>query len=177
MDFRTTTMEWFRRLLYFMNRRKLERELQEEMKAHREMMSKPKDFGNMLRLREESQDMWGWAWLDDFQRDCVCAFRSLRRTPVFTQASILMLAVGIGLNLTVFQLGNSFFLQPLPLRVLDSLVRFDGKSPRLQSTIVPYEAIQFIETHQALLSDVMMKAKTTVLWGDDVQAQPVAFVS
>ena len=111
-------MEWFRRLLYFMNRRKLERELQEEMKAHREMMSKPKDFGNMLRLREESQDMWGWAWLDDFQRDCVYAFRSLTRTPVFTLASILMLAVGIGLNLTVFQVGNTFFLQPLPLKDL-----------------------------------------------------------
>jgi predicted permease len=177
MDFRTTTMEWFRRLLYFMNRRKLERELQEEMKAHREMMSKPRDFGNMLRLREESQDMWGWAWLDDFQRDCVYAFRSLTRTPVFTLASILMLAVGIGLNLTVFQVGNTFFLQPLPLKALDSLVRFDRKSPRFQRNTIPYEAIRFISTHQTVLSDVMMKSKTTVRWSDDVQAQPVAFVS
>src|SRR4026209_514904 len=100
-------MEWLRRLWYFMNRRKLERQLREEVEAQREMMHKPNDFGNTLRLREESQDAWGWNWLDDLQRDCIYAFRSLRRTPVFTQASILMLAVGIGLNLTVFQLGNT----------------------------------------------------------------------
>jgi predicted permease len=170
-------MEWLRRLWYLINSRKLERELQEEMEAHREMMREPKDFGNTLRLREESRDVWGWNWLDDLQRDVAHAFRSLGRTPVFALASVVMLTVGIALNLTVFQLGNTFFLRPLLLKDLNSLVRFDRKSAQFQSNTIPYEAIQFIATHQNVLSNVMMKKRATVLWADDVQAQSVAFVS
>ena len=169
-------MEWLRRLWYFMNRRKLERELQDEMEAHREMMREPKNFGNTLRLREESRDIWGWNWLDDLRRDFIYAFRSLSRTPVFMAASIVMLAVGVGLNLTVFQLGNTF-LGPLPLKDLDSLVRFDRKSPQFQTNTIPYEAIQFIAAHGNVLSEVMIKERTTALWDEDVQGQSVAFVS
>ena len=169
-------MEWLRRVWYFMNRRKLERELQDEMDAHRAMMREPKAFGNTLRLREESRDIWGWNWLDDLRRDFSYSLRSLRRTPVFMLASIVMLGVGIGLNLTVFELGNAFFLSPLPLKDLDSLVRFDRKSPQYQTNKVPYPAIRFIAAHGSVLSDVMSREKTTMVWADDTRT-PGAFVS
>jgi hypothetical protein len=133
-------MEWLRRIWYVINRRRIERELQEEMDVHHEMMGNPRNFGNILRLREESRDIWGWNWLDDFQRDFAYAFRGLRRTPIFTLASILIIAVGIALNLAVFQVGNALFLRPLPLDDPDSVVGFDRKSPRFQTNEVPYPA-------------------------------------
>ena len=46
--------ELFRRLYYLLNRRRLERELHNDMEAHREMMSAEnrRDFGNPALLRE-----------------------------------------------------------------------------------------------------------------------------
>ena len=43
---------WPRRIWYFLNRRRLERELEREMASHRAMMAEPRDFGSTLRLRE-----------------------------------------------------------------------------------------------------------------------------
>jgi len=46
--------EFFRRIYYLLNRRQMERELQNDIEAHREMMSREnrKDFGNaLLRAR------------------------------------------------------------------------------------------------------------------------------
>jgi hypothetical protein len=50
--------EWIRRAQHLIHRGRYERELQEEMEAHREMMGEPVKFGNTLRLREESGDVW-----------------------------------------------------------------------------------------------------------------------
>ena len=62
--------ELWRRLWYFLNRSRLERELRDEMAAHRAMKGDtgPR-FGNELRLREESADAWGWTWLERCQQD------------------------------------------------------------------------------------------------------------
>ena len=62
-------MRLLRRIWYRLNRRWWERELEREMAAHRAAMGEPQRFGNLLRLREESADMWGWTWLDDLGRD------------------------------------------------------------------------------------------------------------
>ncbi len=53
-------MRWLREFWFVVNRRRLERELEEEMRAHREAMA-PEDragFGNLLRLREDARDEW-----------------------------------------------------------------------------------------------------------------------
>ena len=114
-----------RRLLYLIRRRKIERELELEMRTHREMMSEPFRFGNTLRLREEARDVWGWNWLDAIVRDLQYAVRSLRRAPGFTAAAVLILTAAIGVNLAFLQIVNSTLLRPLPVRDPSRLVRFD----------------------------------------------------
>ena len=57
--------ELLRRLHYLINRRRLERELSEEMAGHRKMMAAEKSiggpaFGSQLRLIESSREVWGW---------------------------------------------------------------------------------------------------------------------
>src|SRR3954470_6853277 len=97
--------ELWRRIYFLFNRSRLERELRDEMDAHRAMMNGgagPR-FGNTLRLREESSDIWGWAWLDRLRQDLRFAVRLLVRAPLFTLTAVSVLALGVGINLAAFQ--------------------------------------------------------------------------
>src|SRR5687767_15893286 len=54
--------------------------------------------------------------------DLVFATRTLRRTPVFTLAAALTIALGIGASTAIFTVANSVLLRPLPYKDPDRLV-------------------------------------------------------
>ncbi|HJU44041.1 MAG TPA: hypothetical protein VJ691_14540, partial [Vicinamibacterales bacterium] len=114
---------WFRRVWHLLNRRRRERELVDEMREHRAAMHDPSKFGDTHRMLEQSRDAWGWNWLDDAMQDLRLSARGLKRSPVFTLTAILMLAFGIGLNLTVFQLANVALLRGPAVARPDTLAR------------------------------------------------------
>ena len=170
--------ELWRRIWYFLNRDRIERELQQEMAAHREMMGDARRFGNTLKLREQSRDVWGFGWLDRAMQDLRQAARVLRRAPAFTITSVLILSAGIGLNLTFFHLLNASLLQPLPVKDPATIVRFQRRGPTFSSSGMPYPAIQFIREHNDVLAGVMTEATSDVVWEHDAARKvPVSFVS
>jgi len=120
--------EWWRRVSFLFNRRRLESTLQEEMESHRAMMADARRFGNVLRLREESRDVWGWTWLDDLSRDMRYALRSLARAPGFTAVAVLSLALATGATTAIFSIVNGVILRPLPFGHPDRLVQVYGRN-------------------------------------------------
>ncbi|MBZ5617358.1 MAG: hypothetical protein LAQ69_01305 [Acidobacteriia bacterium] len=101
--------KFFRRLSALFHRRRLQREIEAEMAAHREMMpaGRQQHFGSTLRLQEEAADQWGWTWLDQFRQDFAHGARSLGRAPGFALTAIAVLTLGIGVNLAEIHLFNA----------------------------------------------------------------------
>jgi predicted permease len=91
-------------------------------------------FGNPTVLKETTRDTWGWVWLEQFGRELRYAMRTLSRTPTFTAIAVLVMALGVGANTTLFTVVRSVLLKPLPFKDPEQLVMLyeqsaDGKYP------------------------------------------------
>jgi len=116
----------WRRLYYLVNRRRLERELAEEMAAHRAEMpvERQREFGNADRLREQSRDAWTWNWVDALWQDVTYGVRVLWNAPGFTLGAIAVLALGVGVNLAEFHVFDSIIFHRITIRDADGALLF-----------------------------------------------------
>lgn len=172
--------ELFRRLHYLLNRRRLARELESDMQFHREMAARAgrRNFGNMLRLREDARQAWGWTWIDRLLQDLRYAARVLRRSPGFTITAVLVLGIGIGVNIAAFSLFNLMALKPLPVRDPDSIVRLQRRSPEINTPEMPYPMVAFYRAHAKTLRSVMATMGTPPMeFESDTQPVRVNFVT
>ena len=104
-------------------------ETQDELRIHLEMETQknlragmdPREarrqahvrLGGVDAIREAVRDAHGTRPVEDLLRDLGYALRVARRSPGFTAAAVVPLAIPIGFNSTVFTIVDSFLLRPL----------------------------------------------------------------
>ena len=114
--------EWLRKLMGWLQRDELTRELDEEMRTHIRMKEEDgadsravrRDFGNITLLVQDSRAQWGLPRLETWLRDLRYAVRMMARRPGFAATLVLTLALGIGASSAIFSLIDTVVVRPLP---------------------------------------------------------------
>src|SRR5499426_3228287 len=125
-----TIRKLFHRLRAQLRRGKIEREIDRELLFHLEMetaenirrgMSEEEarraarlSFGGVERTKEAYRDVARFRRLEELWKDARYGARMLLRTPGFTAAAALTLALGVGANTAVFSVVYATLLKPLP---------------------------------------------------------------
>src|SRR5579862_8723728 len=121
----------FRKVALLFRSDRYKRELEEEMVFHREQAAKElragglasedarhaanRQFGNDVRLRDESREMVGF-WFEGMLQDFRFAIRQLRKNPGFAVTAILILTLGIGASVAIFGFVDAALIKPLPYK-------------------------------------------------------------
>jgi putative ABC transport system permease protein len=91
------------------------------------------EFGGPEQLKEELRDVYRVRIIDYTLCNLKSAFRFIRKSPSFSIAVILTLALGIGANSAVFSAIDAILLRPLPFPNGDQLMVISQVNPKLKS--------------------------------------------
>jgi predicted permease len=148
---------------------RLSREIDEELKSHieeaieqgRDPDAVRREFGSLMRHREESRDLKLTVWLDSLRADLVFGWRQLAKKPAISLAAILSLALAIGSCTSVFRLIDALLLRPLPVAHADRLyamvLRGIGPNGSMRDSD-SNEYPQFLQMRAAVKNDAEMIA-------------------
>ena len=133
------------RLASVLRSQRVERELDDELRFHIDMLTEQKvragmspdaarqdalrAFGAVDRVKENVRDTWLSRLVETFAQDVKYGVRNLRRTPGFALVVIVTMALGIGANTAIFSVVNGVLLRPLPYRNGERLVVLHQQQP------------------------------------------------
>ncbi|MEO8191969.1 MAG: ABC transporter permease [Acidobacteriota bacterium] len=124
-----------------------DRDLDLELRAHVEMLEQEKidgglspeaarrealfETGGIEQVKASVREVRAGAFLASVLQDLRYGARTLARTPAFTLAAIIALALGIGASTAIFSVVNAVLLRPLPYRDPGSLavLLHKGRNP------------------------------------------------
>lgn len=126
------------RLRALVRGRCLDRELEDEIRAHLEMAERDamarglspdearrtarQSFGGIEQVKEEHRDQRSFRWIEALLKDLRYGLAALGRAPGFTTVVTGVLAIGIGANVGMFSVMDAVLLRPLPFPQPDRIV-------------------------------------------------------
>src|SRR6266478_75981 len=126
------------RALVFRNR--VESELEDELDCHIEMQARRNrtagmseeealrlarvQFGGTEQVKEECRDARRVRLIETIGQDILYAIRGFRRSPTFVVTVVATIALGLGLNTTLFTIFNAYFFRTVSVHDPHSLYEF-----------------------------------------------------
>jgi putative ABC transport system permease protein len=137
---------WFARMCGLVSRRRSDADLADELNAHldahitdnlRGGMAYDEAFrhaslklGGLAMTTDSYREQRSLPWLEHVARDARHAARMLGRSPAFSAAAVLTLALAIGANVSIFTVVYRVLLNPLPYGDSSRLIALDYGVPR-----------------------------------------------
>jgi predicted permease len=176
---------------------KLDREMDEEMRAHIELRTQAniaagmspqqarytalRSFGGMEQVKEICRDLRGVGWIETFWRDVRFGFRVLRKNPGFTALVVATLALGIGANTAIFSFLDRIFLRSLPVKRPHELValKYRSQTGSEGDTFLYPLYVDFRKQSQETFSELVAYSLSLAALsrGDSMQQMPIMAVS
>ena len=143
----------------FFHRSEIANEMEEELRSHIEHRADdlersglPRseaerrariEFGGQERVKEECHEALGGNFIETFVQDVRFSIRVLLKSPGFTTAAVLTLALAIGANSVVFGVLNALILRPLNVPHADSLYGIErGKHQAINHSYPDYRDLR-----------------------------------
>jgi predicted permease len=185
-------MSWWQRLI---RRRAVERQLDAELRDHVErqvadFVAAGLDeaearrrailaFGGLEQIREQCRDARGTRFVEDALRDGRYAARTLAKRPGFVAAALILLALGIGANTTIFSLLDAVLLREVPVNGPDSLYFIAHRHGERSHASSNYPLLERIRDRGDVFAGVTAYALTSfkVASGDSVERVTGEFVT
>ncbi|MGH9434752.1 MAG: ADOP family duplicated permease [Terriglobia bacterium] len=153
-------------------RARSERELDEELRTHLEMLAEEnvrkgqppeearyaarRQFGGVTQIKEAYRDQRGVTLIETIVQDVRYGLRQLGRNPGFTAVAIITLALGIGANTVIFSAVNAELLHPFAFKHLSRIVTVWESAPKQNQFQVSVAPANFLDwSHQNKTLDLL----------------------
>jgi predicted permease len=161
--------------LKLLRRPRMQQNLDDELAFHRSMAAERGNSlplgraGNETLLREQAYDQLRFVFLENMWRDVVYAARGLRRSPALVFTALLSLALGIGVNTTMFSLGAEFLFSEPSVRDASQVVsiRLAGNSHS------KLEAVNFVRDSGIFQDVAGENEEVYVNWNDGRETRTI----
>ncbi len=156
-------MRFWNRLRLRVRMGKVETELSDEIRLHREMLEEEftregmsreeaaraaaQQFGNAGQTADWSREEWSFPRFDAIWKDLQFALRVMRRQPLVTAAAVLTVAFGVGANTAVLSVLETVLLNPLGIAHTKDVVVSRVHIDKIKMPHAPLSATEFQEIH------------------------------